>query len=618
MASDVDSSVDSNVDSEGKGALGGTSFRASPQPPLPAHVPEQPRRYRLYPSAPLHEGRIELGAEAIAARLALVLERGGTVRLDGTVGVLWERLRQDVARALAARELRPDWHDVQDATLDEARLDALVQPFLTDDPLFGHRFEGELRDLFDDDALVRLAEVAGGSGPRIVFGPGAALVGHDDDFLAYVTVPRAEAQYRARAGAVTNLGEAAAGDAKAMYKRFYFVDWVVGARHAERLLPRLDLVIDAQRPDEPACATGDAVRAGLAVLGRSPFRTRPWFAPGPWGGQWIKAAVPELPQEVPNYAWSFELIAPENGLVFEDGGRLLEVPFEWLMFQERERMLGTHVRRFGNAFPIRFDFLDTVNGGPLSLQVHPAPDFARERFGEPFTQDETYYLLHAEPDAEVFLGFQEDIDADAFRAELERSARDGTPVEVRRHVQSHPARRHDLFLIPHGTVHCSGAGALVLEISATPYIFTFKLYDWLRLDLDGAPRPLNLERAFANLNFERRGEVVPRTLIARPVELETGELEAGEYGRVVHLPTHEDHFYDVHRMEFRNEIEVRSDGSVHVLSLVEGDAVEIETDDGRRVTYYFAETFAVPAAVGRYRLRSPDGAPLKVVKAFLK
>lgn len=590
-------------------------YRIGAQPPLPAQKPVEPERYRLYPSTPLPEGRIELGHEAIALHLAPVLRRGGTVRLDGTVGILWDRLREGLEEALVSQGLRVAWHDVRMAMLDEPRLDALLRPFLTDDPLFGRRFPGSLGDLFDPRGLGRVVADVSGSGACVVFGPGAALVGRadDDDLLAYVEVPRSEAQYRAHAGSVTNLGKAAAEDPKAMYKRFYFVDWIVAGRHAERVLPDLDLVIDAQRPDEPACTRGAALRAGLGALARTPFRARPWFSPGPWGGQFLKELVPELPQDVPNYAWSFELITPENGLVFEDEGRLLEVPFELLMFQERERVLGRHAERFGNAFPIRFDFLDTVGGGNLSLQVHPSPDFVRERFGEPFTQDETYYLLHAEPGAEVYLGFQEEVDQASFRAELERSARDGAPVDVRRHVQAHPARRHDLFLIPHGTVHCSGAGALVLEISATPYIFTFKLYDWLRLDLDGTPRPLNLERAFADLDFGRRGEAVPRTLIARPVT-----IDEGDGYRVLHLPTHEDHFYDVHRLEFRGELDVHTDGSVHVLSLVEGEAVEVETEDGRRTTYHFAETFVVPEAVVRYRLRTPDGAPLKVVKAFLK
>ncbi|HVU15198.1 MAG TPA: class I mannose-6-phosphate isomerase, partial [Phototrophicaceae bacterium] len=400
--------------------------------------------------------------------------------------------------------------------------------------------------------------------------------------------------------------------AKVMYKRFYFVDWVALNRHKAALLPRIDWMVDAQRPDTPTLISGNDLRAGLEAMSTSYFRARPWFEPGAWGGQWIKRHMPELPQDVPNYAWSFDLISPENGLMFESDGCLLEVSFDTLMFCAADNVLGGQRERFGFEFPIRFDLLDTFDGGNLSLQCHPRLDYIRQQFGEQITQDETYYILDCEPGAVVYLGFQDSIDPQAFRSALTRSHVEAVPVDVEQFVNVEPAHRHDLFLIPNGTIHCSGKNNLVLEISATPYIFTFKMYDWLRADLDGKPRPLNIDRAFANLCFERQGTEA-HALVSTPQV-----LDQGTDWQIIHLPTHAEHFYDVHRLEFATSIEVETLGSCHVLCLVEGEAILLETAGGAAHVFNFAETFIVPAAAKSYRLINRGKAAAKVVKAFLK
>ena len=369
--------------------------------------------------------------------------------------------------------------------------------------------------------------------------------------------------------------------------------------------------------NSPAILSGEDLRRGLKEISRSCFRVRPWFEPGPWGGQWIQKNIQHLPQDVPNYAWSFELIAPENGLIFESDGYLAEVSFDTLMFQEYRAVLGESAEKFKYEFPIRYDFLDTVDGGNLSIQVHPRPDFIRKNFGETFTQDECYYILDCVPEAKVNLGFQQGIIAQEFKKELEKSAEQANPIAMEKYVQSLPVRKHDFLLIPNGTIHGSGAGTMVLEISSTPYIFTFKMYDWLRFDLDGKLRTLNIERAFANLYFDRQGERIQEGFVSKPVLLfeESGN---GKYKRVVHLPTHNAHFYDVHRLEFNNSIDIKTGNSCHVLNLVEGKTVILKTTDGRQTEFHYAETFVVPAAAESYRLTSAFGDDVKVVKTFIK
>jgi mannose-6-phosphate isomerase class I len=584
-------------------------WRKTTQELMPARPRQTPvGQYNIYPGYPVGDGKIQLGFGALAERMA----REKMVVIDGYVGIFWEDLHARLDASLRARDLVVSWKNVSEALKPETEINAMIEPFLGgDDPIFGTRFTGALADFFDADKLAALRPDPGAH-LSILYGSGAALAGWQGPLL-YVDLPKNELQFRSRAGNITNLGARQPIPPKPQYKRFYFVDWPALNQHKAELLPRIDFMVDGQRPDEPASMSGDDLRAGLAQMAQNYFRVRPWFEPGPWGGHWIERHISQLPRDVPNYAWSFELIVPENGLVFESSGAHLEVSFDCLMFHDHRAVLGESADHFGYEFPVRFDFLDTVEGGNLSVQCHPRPDYIRRHFGESFTQDETYYILDSMPGAKVYLGFQEDIDPVAFRAELERSYTEAVEIDVERFVRTEPADKHALFLIPNGTIHCSGAGTMVLEISATPYIFTFKMYDWMRLDLEGKPRPLNIERAFENLYFERKGERANQELVSRPVV--TAE---GNGWRTVHLPTHAEHFYDVQRYEFDIEIEAQTEDSFHILSLVEGTSVILETANGLRQRFNYAETFVVPAAAQSYRLINEGEARAQVICSFMK
>ncbi len=597
------------------------TYRKTGQALLPLTKPNpSPGSYDLYPSFPLGDGAIEAGYDELAAQLAARLVQHPNMVIDGYVGVLWDHLREELDQALRRLSVQPTWTCVDCALRPPAEIDALLAPFLGgDDPLFGTRFTRGLSDFFDP-TLLKEMQPDPQAAMNILYGPGAALAGWSG-LLVYIDLPKNEIQFHARAGAIANLGAPGAADPKAMYKRFYFVDWIALDQHKAALMPQIDLFIDGQRPDEPVFANGNVLREALHGLARSAFRPRPWFEPGPWGGQLLKHLVPQLPQMEPNYAWSFEAILPENGLLFESGGRLLELSFDWLMHQEGAAVLGDFASYFGAEFPIRFDYLDTMQGGHLSIQVHPSLAYIRQHFGERFTQDETYYIMDCLPGAKVHLGFQEGVSPAEFQAVLERSYRDAVPLEVERYIHTQSAHPHDLFLIPNGTLHGSGAGNLVLEISATPYIYTFKVYDWLRPDLEGNLRPLNIERAMHNLRFERQGDLVSRELVTRPVV-----VEDGEGWRLVHLPTHGEHFYDVHRFEIDGSPDPagdhapwhQTDGSPLVLNLVAGCPLRVETLNGASLGCHYAETFIIPASAGAYRLVNEGAGQTMVVRASLK
>ncbi len=317
--------------------------------------------------------------------------------------------------------------------------------------------------------------------------------------------------------------------------------------------------------------------------------------------------------DAPNLAWSYELITPESGLLL-GSGELLEVGFEVLMAQGGEEVVGEEVAgRFGRSFPVRFDYLDTVGGTNLSVHCHPRPSYMRETFGWPYTQHESYYVMATRPGARIFLGLRQEADLGDFRAEAERAEREEVPFEIDRYVQSFPARLHQLYLIPAGTPHASGEGNLVLEISSTPYLYSLRFYDWLHGDLDGSLRPVHLRHAFANLDSGLRGGEVAQRLIQEPEVVRSipGCTELA-LGRLPEL------FFAVHRLDFEEEVFDDTDGRFHVLNLVEGEEVVVETAEGSVHPLSYAETIVIPAVVGRYRLRRTGGGPYKAVKAFVR
>lgn len=585
------------------------NWRNTEQHLLPVQVnPSRENKYELYPAFPA-EGEIKSGYDALTQTII----HHPIIAIDGYVGVFFDEFKQEIEERIAQTGKNVIWHHTSDALKTTTEIDEMIAPFLGgDDPLFGTRCTLDLADFFTSSFSASLNVFPSAQTTIIIIGCGAALAA-PNAYTVYIDLPKNELQFRMRGGSAINLGATTSTSNKEMYKRFYFVDWIIINKHKQNLLPNIDLIVDGQRPGEPTMLAGDAFRASLEQMASNYFRVRPWFEPGSWGGQWIKEHIDALPKNVPNYAWSFELIVPENGLLFTHENTLLEASFDFLMYQNNKAIIGTSAERFGYEFPIRFDFLDTFDGGNLSVQCHPTTDYIKKEFGETFTQDETYYILDAKDNAKVYLGFQESIKPNEFKTTLEESAENGTPVEIENYVQTHPASKFDLFLIPAGTIHGSGKNTMVLEISNTPYIFTFKMYDWLRMDLDGKPRTLNIKRAFENLDFSRKGEVVQQSLISKPVV-----ADEGEDWKMIHQPTHANHFYDVHRYDFETSVYINTEDSCRIMMLVDGEQILLETKNGMKQVFNYAETFVVPAAAKRFKLTNLGSSTARVVTSFVK
>ena len=194
----------------------------------------------------------------------------------------------------------------------------------------------------------------------------------------------------------------------------------------------------------------------------------------------------------------------------------------------------------------------------------------------------------------------------------------GKVFDTEKYVNKWPAKRHDHYLIPAGTVHCSGAGAMVLEISATPSIFTFKLWDWGRLGLDGLPRPINIGHGSKVIQWERQTEFVRHNLINQ-VEM----IAEGDGWREERTGLHENEFIETRRHWFTDIVPHNTNGGVQVLNVIKGDELIVEspTNAFEPFIVHYAETFIIPACVGEYTIRpygSSVGKYCGTIKAYVR
>jgi mannose-6-phosphate isomerase class I len=518
-------------------------------------------------------------------------------------------------------EIKGDFFFSESCMLDEEDIHKLVYPDVTDDEIFGYITRLRMHQFFDGRKILELQEKISSikNGVVCLYGTGASLIYSDADLLVYLDMPRWEGQLRFRRNEISNLGVCNKTEkASLQYKQAFFVDWRVCDRLKKQLLPRIDYVIDTTQKGDPKIISGALFHKALDQAVKQPFRLVPFFDPGPWGGQWMKKVF-DLDKDVLNFAWCFDCVPEENSLLFKFGDIIFETPSINLVFTQSKKLLGDAVQaRFGDEFPIRFDFLDTMEGGNLSLQVHPTTEYIQENFGMHYTQDESYYMLDAGEDACVYLGLKETIHPDAMISELKKAQNEAAFFDAEKHVEKWPVKKHDHVLIPAGTVHCSGANSMVLEISATPYIFTFKLWDWGRLGLDGLPRPINIEHGKKVIDWSRKPDFTKRELVN---VIET--VANGEGWKEERTGLHEREFIETRRHWFTKPVTHYTNGSVNVLNLVEGREAIIESPDGSFEPFvvHYAETFVIPENVKTYTIKpygESEGKQCVTIKAYVR
>lgn len=562
-----------------------------------------------------------VGWNAISKELNLFLQsinkKKRVIAIECYQGILHKEVANDFQNILTPAL----WLDAQILFKDEAVIRNMLYPDVTDDRVFGYLTRLNIEDYFDEKKLKEAREEINKliEGVIVVYGTGAGLVAKDFDLLIYADMPRWEIQQRMRRNEVGNLGvRNKEADFSEKYKQGYFVDWRVCDRLRKKLFDQWDYILDTTVKDEPKMVKADAIRDGLAKAVTQPFRVVPFFDPGPWGGQWMKE-VCDLDRNTVNYAWCFDCVPEENSLLLAFGEYKVEIPSINLVFFRAKELLGEKVHaRFGEEFPIRFDFLDTMLGGNLSLQVHPLTSYMREKFGMHYTQDESYYILDAGADACVYLGVKKKGEKENLFNSLEKAYEENNSFDAERFVNKWPVKKHDHLSIPAGTIHCSGANTMVLEISATPYIFTFKLWDWDRFGLDGKLRPIHLQHGKNVLQDDRDEEWIKQNALNL-----IKEIASGNGWREESTGLNESEFIETRRHWFKKKVSHHTNGNLNVLNLVEGREAIVESPVNafKSFVVHYAETFIIPAVVGEYTIRpygEGEGTECATIKAYVR
>lgn len=516
---------------------------------------------------------------------------------------------------LAARlkEGFPDYQiiNVEDYTLGETEIQKMIASNITDDRVFGYMSNHVIEDFYQLDKLINDANDLKNS-KVIYFGFGALLLEEYVDLKIYINMARWEIQSRHRKGMPNWMAGNDSEEAIGKFKRGFFFEWRVADRLKKLKLFSCDYIIDGNDISNPKMIEIETYIECLKQAVNKPFRLVPFFDPGVWGGQWMKNNL-GLEENGSNYAWSFDGVVEENSVQYKIGETLLEMPAIDIVFFEPQALLGKKVYgRFGTEFPIRFDFLDTIEGQNLSLQVHPLTSYIQEKFGMNYTQDESYYILDKKEDEDcyVYIGVKDGVDKEELFDALE-AAKTTNEFDDEKYINKVKIEKHDHILIPAGTVHCSGANTMILEISATPYIFTFKLWDWNRLGTNGLPRPIHLEHGKEVLQMDRDSTYAKDYLVNHFTKISEDEEKTG---------LHEAEFIETRRFFTKKEIIHSCDGSVNMLNVVSGKGIIVSSPVGQFEDYVvnYAETFIVPEQIKEYAIKPVDGEEVGYIKAYVR
>ena len=258
----------------------------------------------------------------------------------------------------------------------------------------------------------------------------------------------------------------------------------------------------------------------------------------------------------------------------------------------------------------------------MSIQCHSGGEYNVKNYNEFGRQDESYYVVVTGHDAKTFIGFRDDADIPQFFRDIEAADTEHKPCDYMKYVSYEESKPGLQVMLPAGTIHSSGRNQVILEIgSLTIGSYTYKMYDYLRLDFDGKQRPIHTRLGEENVRQDRRYSVIhdpesPEYIVQKPRLAASGEgweeYILGENPQV---------YFSLRRLEFEKKCEQDTGGKLfHVLTLVDGDAVRVRSvkHPERYFDLQFMDIVCVPADMGRYVIENLGREPVMVHKTCLR
>ena len=565
-------------------------------------------------------------------------KEGVVVALDGYTTANWTVFVNLIARECSLLGLGFEAIDANAATLKSGKeIDAIIDPLLIWDTkidptlLYGKVYKGGYQGLMDEvrtEAFKKAVPASRQAGKiSVVYGYGSLIPELRElyDVKVFFDLTPMKSMLRIRRGEYSNLGKERPGIINRTIRRCYYCDFECAVRNRHELWENNvpDWYVLDNDPQNLQLMPFGTFSDICAQLVKYPFRAKPCYLEGVWGGSYMKK-LRNLPDEMRNAAWVFDFIPMEVSVVVEAGDEKLDINYCSFVHKEGVNLMGEDcVKKFEGYFPIRFNWDDSYHStGNMSIQCHSGGEYNVKNYNEFGRQDESYYVVVTGHDAKTFIGFRDDADIPQFFRDIEAADTEHKPCDYMKYVSYEESKPGLQVMLPAGTIHSSGRNQVILEIgSLTIGSYTYKMYDYLRLDFDGKQRPIHTRLGEENVRQDRRYSVIhdpesPEYIVQKPRLAASGEgweeYILGENPQV---------YFSLRRLEFEKKCEQDTGGKLfHVLTLVDGDAVRVRSvrHPERYFDLQFMDIVCVPADMGRYVIENLGREPVMVHKTCLR